>query len=73
MVKKLQNVQTGPKNSANPYRFIVYRHVLWMQSNNDCSKKKNKQDGVHLQVTLKLLSKTSDTILFDKNQPNMAI
>ena len=37
-----------------------------MQSNNDCSKKKNKQDGVHLKVTLKLLSKTNDTILFDK-------
>ena len=28
MVKKLQNVQTGPKNSANPYRFIVHRHVM---------------------------------------------
>ena len=28
-----------------------------MQSINDCSKKKNKQDGVNLQVTLKLLSK----------------
>ena len=28
MVKKLQNVQTGPKNRANPYWFIVYRHVI---------------------------------------------
>ena len=38
--------------------------LLWMQSNNDCSKKKNKQDRVHLQVTLKLLTKTNDTILY---------
>ena len=34
--------------------------LLWMQSTNDCSRKKNEQDGVHLQVTLKLLSKTND-------------
>ena len=27
-VKKLQNVQTGPTNYANPYRFIVYKHVI---------------------------------------------
>ena len=40
--------------------------LLWMQSTNDCSKKKNKQDGVHLQVTLNLLSKINDTILLSK-------
>ena len=47
--------------------------LSWMQSNNDCSKKKYKEDGVHLQVTLKLLSNINDTIAFDKNQLNMAI
>ena len=34
--------------------------LLWMQSTNDCSKKKNKEDEIYLQITLKLLSKTND-------------
>ena len=61
MVKKLQNVQTGPKNSENPYRFIVHRQVIkdakhqWL-----LKEKKNEQDGVQLQATFKLLSKTND-------------
>ena len=53
MVKKLQNVQTGPKNSAKIRTDSLFTDTLLrMQSTNDCSK---KQDGVHLQVTLKLL------------------
>ena len=31
-----------------------------MQSTNDYSKKKNKEDEIYLQITLKLLSKTND-------------
>ena len=42
MVKKLQNVQTGPKNSANPYNFIVYRHVI-MDAKRKCLLKEEKQ------------------------------
>ena len=62
MAKKLQNVQTGPKNYAQIRTDSLFTDtLLWMQSNNDCSKKKNKQDRVHLQVTLELLN---DTILF---------
>ena len=47
--------------------------LLWMQSTNDYSKKKNKEDGVHLQITFKLLSKTNDKFYLDKSQLNMAV
>ena len=44
MVKKLPNCQTGPKNSANPYRFIVYTHVI-MDAKQWWLLKEEKQTG----------------------------
>ena len=37
MAKKLQNVQTGPKNYAQIRTDSLFTDtLLWMQSNNDC-------------------------------------
>ena len=60
MVKKLQNVQTGPKNSTNPYTFVVYRHVIMDAKHQWLLKEKKKTEFISRMHLTKLLSKTND-------------